>query len=226
MTSEETARFFGDARSAPASDGSPGEDSGLHTVRELVGQTQGKVVARSTPGQGTRIEVRLPVMIREPAAPSIQPSRLGKTPEAHGDRRGESESMNLPLRLLVVEDHGDLCATLRVFADQLGHQALVVGDVASALRVAEEEPFDVLLSDIALPDGDGRELLGRLEQTGHRPRYAIAMSGLYGLAGQARSRKAGFAVHLVKPFPPANLEKALEAAGHMVAAAGNQPNRS
>lgn len=221
MTPEETARFFGDARSASASDYSPDEDSGLRTVRILVEQMQGKVLARSTPGQGTRIEIRLPVMIREPATPAIQPSILWKTSQAHGDRCGELESMSVPLRLLVVEDHDDLCATLRTFAETLGHQARVVGDMASALRVADEEPFDVLLSDIALPDGDGWELLGRLEQTGRRPRYAIAMSGFYGPAGSARSREAGFAVHLVKPFPPANLEKALEAAGHVVAEAGN-----
>ena len=93
----------------------------------------------------------------------------------------------------------------------------MAGDAAAALRVADEEPFDVLLSDLALPDGDGWELLGRLEQTGRRPRYAIAMSGRYGIAGFARSQAAGFAVHLVKPFPPANLARALEAAGHALA---------
>ena len=127
--------------------------------------------------------------------------------------------MNRSLRLLVVEDHRDLCAILRVFAEGLGHQARGVGDAASALRVADEEPFDVLLSDLALPDGDGWELLGRLELTGRRPRYAIAMSGIYGLAEFARSRDAGFAVHLVKPFPPENLARALEAAGQAVALA-------
>ena len=126
--------------------------------------------------------------------------------------------MNRSLRLLVVEDHRDLCAILRTFAERLGYQARIVGDAASALRVADEQSFDVLLSDLALPDGDGWELLGRLEQTGRRPRYAIAMSGLYGMAGSARSREAGFAVHLVKPFPPANLARALEVAGRALAA--------
>ena len=181
---------------------------------------------RTAPGRGTRIEIRLPVLIREPdTARADRPSMMGQTPEMHGGHGHESELMNRPLRLLVVEDHDDLCTVLRVFAEGLGHQARTVGDVASAMHVAEEEPFDVLLSDIALPDGDGWELLGRLVQTGHRPPYAIAMSGLYGLSGRIRSLEAGFAVHLVKPFAPENLAKALEAAGHAVTAGDRSDHR-
>ena len=146
-----------------------------------------------------------------------EPINLGKTPEPQNCRRNELESVNTPLRLLVVEDHNDLRMLLRMFFEELGYQARGAGDLASAMRIADEEPFDVLLSDIALPDGDGWELLQRLDQTGHRPRYAIAMSGFYGLAGYARSKAAGFAVHLVKPAAPVALEKALAVAGQAIA---------
>ena len=97
-----------------------------------------------------------------------------------------NRSVSRSLRLLIVEDHEDLRATLHAFSEGLGHQARVIGDVDSAMRAAAEEPFDVLLSDIALPNGDGWKLLEHLEQTSHRPRYAIAMNGLYGLAGRVR----------------------------------------
>ncbi len=116
------------------------------------------------------------------------------------------------LRLLVVEDHHDLCVMLELFLDGLGCEARVVRDVASALHAADEGPFDVLLCDIALPDGDGWSLLGQLEKTGHRPRYAIAMS-CHGLSNdRAKSVAAGFATHLAKPFPPEALEAALQTA--------------
>ena len=114
------------------------------------------------------------------------------------------------LRLLVVEDHADLRAALGAFFEVLGHRARFVGDVASALRAADEEPFDVLLSDIGLPDGDGWSLLRQLEEAGRRPPLAIAMSG-FGLDECVmRSKEAGFALHLTKPFAPENLIKALD----------------
>ena len=115
------------------------------------------------------------------------------------------------LRLLVVEDHGDLCLTLKGFFAMLGHRARFAHDVASALRVANEESFDVLLSDIGLPDGTGWELLRQLRQSGHEPACAIAMSG-YGLESHlSESVAAGFDLHLIKPFAPEALENALNA---------------
>ena len=66
-----------------------------------------------------------------------------------------------------------------------------------------------ILSDISLPDGDGWDLLARLDARGRRPAHAFAMSGLGGAADQARSREAGFELHLIKPFAPEELENAL-----------------
>ena len=101
---------------------------------------------------------------------------------------------------------------LDAFFEVLGHRARFVGDVASALRAADAEPFDVLLSDIGLPDGDGWSLLRQLEDAGCRPPLAIAMSG-FGLDEHVRrSKEAGFAMHLVKPFKPENLIRVLDVA--------------
>ena len=135
-----------------------------------------------------------------------------KTPPP-GKARPKPRAKTRGLRLLVVEDHGDLCTTLDALFRLLGHQVCFVDDVASALRAAGEGSFDVLLSDIGLPDGSGWDLLQRLEDAGRRPPHAIAMSG-YGLSDDfARSKEAGFALHLVKPFAPEDLEKALAAVG-------------
>ena len=69
-------------------------------------------------------------------------------------------------------------------------------------------------------DAAVNDLLRQLEQDGHRPRYAIAMSGFCACEDLDRSKRAGFARHLVKPFPPEELEKFLEAAqAHLSTAA-------
>lgn len=77
-----------------------------------------------------------------------------------------------------------------------------------ALAAAQRETFDVLLSDIGLPDGDGWELIRRLRAADHHF-LAIAMSGFGHSADKKRSSEAGYAAHLVKPFTPDKLEAVL-----------------
>lgn len=118
-----------------------------------------------------------------------------------------------PLRLLVVEDHLDTRNGLELFLGMLGYELRFAVNVASALAAAGEEKFDVLLSDIGLPDGNGWELLRELDKRGRRPAVAIAMSGFNTDQDLACSRDAGFSMHLVKPFQPEKLAAALEQAG-------------
>lgn len=112
-----------------------------------------------------------------------------------------------PLRILVVENHSDTRELLTSLLEGLGHTVVVAESMAKALRAAPRSKCDVLISDIGLPDGDGWELLGRLNLP--RPMYAIAMSG-YGMASdRTRSKAAGYRHHLVKPMGIVQLEEIL-----------------
>jgi CheY-like chemotaxis protein len=116
------------------------------------------------------------------------------------------------LHILVVENHPDTRQGLDVFLKMLGHSARFAEDVETALAAATGgEKFDLLLSDISLPDGNGWDLLRRLDEENHRPPHAVAMSGFGSGADTEKSRAAGFETHLVKPFPPEELESALQA---------------
>ena len=79
-----------------------------------------------------------------------------------------------------------------------GHSVETAGDVATALKLAGQKPFDLMVSDLGLPDGSGHELMRKLGERGHRfP--GVALSG-YGMDDDLRrSREAGFATHLTKP---------------------------
>ncbi|MBV9658642.1 MAG: response regulator [Verrucomicrobia bacterium] len=113
----------------------------------------------------------------------------------------------------MVENHPSTRRGLEVFMELLGHDARYAEDVSTALEQAcDGEHFDVLLSDISLPDGDGWDLLRELHQRGCCPPYAVAMSGFGSNVDLEKSRAAGFRQHLVKPFPPEDLEHALQAA--------------
>ena len=119
-----------------------------------------------------------------------------------------------PLRVLLVEDDASIREGLNKLVNTLGHRAHITQNVREALELAvsENEAFDLLLSDISLPDGDGWELLRCLSEAGLRPWRAIAISGRCGMQDLARSREAGFDRHFCKPVETAVLEAILREA--------------
>ncbi|HEV3211540.1 MAG TPA: response regulator [Chthoniobacterales bacterium] len=103
----------------------------------------------------------------------MYPLNPGPTP-GDGD-----ESSSRILNILVVEDHADTRRGMELFLRALGHWTQVAAGVQAALDLAatSDTRFDLLLSDLRLPDGNGWDLLRRLEEAGCRPQRAIAISG-------------------------------------------------
>ena len=112
-------------------------------------------------------------------------------------------------RILLVDDHADTCAILEKLLTGHGHRVTAARDMRSALDCAEGERFDLVISDVGLPDGSGMELMTHLKATSRIP--GIAMSGFGTSADIERSLGAGFSEHLVKPITMERLESAIEA---------------
>jgi CheY-like chemotaxis protein len=109
--------------------------------------------------------------------------------------------------VLLVEDDSDTARLLSRLLGQSGYQVKTAGTVASALQLAASEPFDVVVSDIGLPDGTGYELMEQIRE--RHGIHGIALSG-YGMEEDVRrGREAGFVDHLVKPVRLEHLESAL-----------------
>jgi DNA-binding response OmpR family regulator len=111
------------------------------------------------------------------------------------------------LRILLVEDHDD---TRRSMARLLGrrHRVRDTDSVAGALRCVAEEPFDLVISDVGLPDGSGLDLMRRLrEEYGLR---GICLSGFGMEEDVSRSIDAGFLHHLTKPIDLRRLEAVID----------------
>ena len=113
-----------------------------------------------------------------------------------------------PLRILLVEDHGVTAKIVRLMLEFEGHEVDTAGDMVTALKLAAEHHFDLLISDLGLPDGSGHDLMRELRSREHKfP--GIAISG-YGQAEDIRrSREAGFADHLTKPIPRERLVESI-----------------
>lgn len=102
------------------------------------------------------------------------------------------------LRICLVENHADTAELLVLLLAQKGHQVVCATTCAQARALLDKDCFDVLLSDIGLPDGSGWDLLA--ERKPHsRPPCAIAMSGFGSPRDHHRSLAAGFQHHLLKP---------------------------
>jgi CheY-like chemotaxis protein len=114
------------------------------------------------------------------------------------------------VRLIVVEDHANTAEGLKKFLQAVGYKVFVATDMSSALSLASAVEFDLLLSDLALPDGDGWELLKRLSAERHI--RAIAFSAHNLPADIERSAQAGFIEHLPKPLSAEKLCAAIERA--------------
>jgi DNA-binding response OmpR family regulator len=114
-------------------------------------------------------------------------------------------------RLLLIEDHEPTRAAVEKLLAARNFEVCAAGTVADAWALAEDVRFDLVVSDIGLPDGDGFLLMRELQD-----RYGlrgIAMTG-FGLEDDIKlGREAGFCAHLVKPIRAKLLDQALALVG-------------
>lgn len=175
----------------------PFEQGGRHITRQFGGLGLGLAITRSIvlahggtitgsslgPNQGATFAVSLP--LAKGAIP------VGET-RAHPPARNAGQ-----LSILLVEDHKDTRACIQRLLETNGHRLTSAGNAEAALKLAETTRFDLVISDLGLPDLTGHELMRRLHARTGVP--GIALSG-YGMEHDVEeSRKAGFKYHLTKP---------------------------
>ena len=111
-----------------------------------------------------------------------------RTRDSYSDRR---------LRILVVEDHNDTLQALSRLLSHFGHEISVANGAKNALNIINSKEFDVVLCDIALPDGSGYDVIAEAKRK--RPVKGVALSGFAATEDIERGRQAGFDFHLAKP---------------------------
>jgi CheY-like chemotaxis protein/anti-sigma regulatory factor (Ser/Thr protein kinase) len=177
---------------------------GLAIVRHLIQAHGGDVRAESGgPGRGACFTVRLR-RITADGPPSITPTELGS-----------GERPLVGLRALFVDDNLEARALVSAVLEAAGAEVSVAASATDALHTLETSSFDVVLTDIGMPEIDGYDFVTRLREReragGHMPVCAIALTAYAGARDRRRALAAGFQAHLAKPIDPADLVRAVYA---------------
>jgi len=136
-------------------------------------------------------------------AETSRPAALSRSPRA--SEPGGRE----PLRIFLVEDHADTREALAGLLEIYGHQVRSAGSVAAALAALGDAPFDLVISDIGLPDGSGLDLMREIVARSPGGARGICLTG-FGMEEDIRkSREAGFLAHLTKPVNLQELQAVL-----------------
>ncbi|HEV8607868.1 MAG TPA: PAS domain S-box protein [Tepidisphaeraceae bacterium] len=157
---------------------------GLSIARSLIEMHGGSITA-SSPGVGAgstfKVELKTVPPIRAAVAPAGAPATLMER-----------------CRVLLVEDHIDTRKVMARLLQSFGCTVTEAASVGEALAAADHADFDVLLSDIGLPDGSGTQIMIELKR--RKPIKGIAVSGFGQDYDLQQSRDAGFEMHLIKPI--------------------------
>jgi PAS domain S-box-containing protein len=113
------------------------------------------------------------------------------------------------LRILLVEDHLRTRATLARLLKGWGHSVQQADTLAQGRQLVRSQSFDLLLTDVALPDGEGSDLMREIRETSPTT-PGIAITGFDTPASTAASMEAGFLLHFTKPIATEKLKSAID----------------
>jgi len=171
---------------------------GLAVVQQLVELHGGLVTAFSAgEGKGATFTIRLPRSVDTKRRPSLL------TDLTIGTLQG--------MEVLVVDDSEDTTEMVRHLLEIGGASVCAATSGSEALSFAREREFDVVLSDISMPEMDGFEFLSRLRKLpGKEDLPAVALTGFGRPEDVQRASDQGFYAHLTKPFDLQTLARLLQ----------------
>ena len=174
---------------------------GLTISKALIDAHDGKIHVQS-PGkdQGSTFSVEL----------NTVPAPVGSDGDGQDQPVDREPKQFVPKhrRVLLVDDHYDTCIGMKRMLERHGYETTVAHTARQAVEKVRTEEFDLLISDIGLPDRSGYDLMREVRLNTDLP--GIALSGFGSEQDVNQAREAGFAEHLTKPVSFERLEKTIQ----------------
>ena len=184
---------------------------GLAIVRHIVELHGGTVHAESPgEGQGAVFTVALPLAVAQTAGEvELRPPKRSAPASQHGSAPLDG------LRVLVVDDEPDNNEVVGTLLSSCGAEVRLAGSARQAVEMLREWKPDVLVTDIAMPDQDGCDLLATIRSQEGEPAeiLAVALTAYASKEDRIRLLSAGFQAHVVKPVDATELTAVVESLG-------------
>lgn len=178
---------------------------GLSIVRQLVELHRGTVTVESSgENAGTTFRVILPL----PSLLEVPNAAENTDPENERNSPTTGQHSLSGRCVLVVDDETDTRELVAAVLTTCGAEVVSVGSATEALDQMERQRFDLLISDIGMPEMNGYDLIGRIRQLGEEDggrTPAMALTAYAGIDDRKRVLAAGYEIHISKPFAAAEL---------------------
>ncbi|NOZ79821.1 MAG: PAS domain S-box protein [Acidobacteria bacterium] len=144
-----------------------GTGLGLASVKGIVEQHNGDISVTSSVGEGTTFVIRFPAVAGSGAETSAARAHEGPAPPA----RAQTGT------ILLVDDNADVRHSVRDILEFSGYTIITAATVSQASKILQEHDFDLLLTDLQLPDGSGLDIISLVRERKHPGLPIILMSG-------------------------------------------------
>jgi PAS domain S-box-containing protein len=182
---------------------------GLAIAHHII-ELHGGSISASSPGkyQGATFIIRLPLALMSRSSQAESPRLESEAPQTKW-RTASEECQRLDgARILLVEDNPDTLEMLKFIFDECGAEVITAASASEALEALERFRPDALVSDIAMPNQDGYDLIRQVrsrgpEQGGKIP--AVAVTAYASAEDRAHLLASGYQTHVSKPVDPDEL---------------------
>ncbi len=165
----------------------PGTGLGLFLTHGIIDSYKGKIEVESREGVGTKFTILIPVSKNLPRK-SLLETEIKSTKE-----------IKRKLNILLVDDERPICITLKKFLESKGHKVTTSLRAKEGLGLFKKNKFDIVLSDITIPDMDGIELIKKMKKEDEKSKI-IVLTGHIARELQKKAKEAGANEVLIKPF--------------------------
>lgn len=165
----------------------PGTGLGLFLTYGIIDGYQGKIEVESKVGKGTQFIILIPVSKNLPRKPFL--NTIIESPN----------EIERKLKILLVDDEKAISLSLQKFLESRGHKVTISLKAKEGLELFKKDKFDLVLSDITIPDMDEIELIKKMKQE-DKDAKIIAITGHILKEKQEKAKKAGADEVLIKPF--------------------------